>query len=222
MLYSVCVSQHFIALVRRGATTEIAELVKQDPAIAQSRDAQGVSALMWSVYSGQTVVKEFLLSGLETLDVHEAAAVGDTARLNALLTADPSSARALSADGWTALHLAAAFGGPEAVALLLSHGADIHAVSKGPMQNQPLHAAVSLSNHAETIALLIQHGANVNAKQMGGFVPLHQAASAGKAALVETLLAAGADASVRCDRDRTPADYAEDKGHTELAARLRG
>jgi ankyrin repeat protein len=57
---------------------------------------------------------------------------------------------------------------------------------------------------------------------MGGFVPLHQAASAGKSALVETLLSAGADASVRCDRSKTPADYAEDKGHTELAARLRG
>jgi ankyrin repeat protein len=176
--------------------------------------------LLWAVYSGQTVVRDFLLSGLETLDVHEAAAVGDTGRLNALLSADPALANALSSDGWPPLHLAAAFGGPEAVALLLAHGADVHAISPA-MRNQPLHAAVSLSSSPETIALLLDHGADVNAKQMGGYAPLHQAASAGKTAVVETLLAHGADPSSLCDRGKTPADYAEEKGHAEVASRLR-
>jgi ankyrin repeat protein len=215
------VSQHFVSLVRRGVTSEIAEMVKQDPSIAQSRDAQGVSALLWAVYSGQTVVKEFLLSGLETLDIHEAAAVGDAARLNSLLTADPALVHAISSDGWTPLHLAAAFGGPEAVALLLAHGAQVEAVARGAMQNQALHAAIALSASPETVRLLIAHGANVNAKQAGGYVPLHQAASAGKVELVEVLLAAGADASALCDRGKTPANYADDKGHAELGRRLR-
>ena len=214
-------SQHFIALVRRGATTEIAELVKQDPSIAQSRDAQGVSSLLWSVYSSQTLVRDFLLSGLETIDIHEAAAVGDSARLNALLTVNPTLVHAFSSDGWTPLHLAAAFGGPEAVALLLTHAADVHSVSKTAMGNQPLHAALALGQDAQTITLLIQHGANVNAKQMGGYTALHQAASGGKAEAVEALLAAGADTSIRCDRDKTAADYALEKGHTALAERLR-
>lgn len=213
-------SQHFISLVRRGATTEIAEYVKDDPLIARSRDAQGVSALLWAVYSGQTVVRDFLLSGLESIDVHEAAAVGDLARLNALLSAEPSLIGSLSSDGWTPLHLAAAFGGANAVALLLSHGADVHAYSKTAMRNQPLHAALALSNSTDPIALLLKHGANVNARQMGGYTPLHQAASAGKTVAVEMLLAAGADTSLRCDQGKTAADYAEAKGHTELAARL--
>ena len=219
--YHQCVSQHFISLVRRGATTEIAEYVKEEPLIARSRDAQGVSALLWSVYSGQTVIRDFLLSGLESIDVHEAAAVGDLARLNALLSADPALTQSLSSDGWTPLHLAAAFGGPDAVALLLSHGANVHAYSKTAMRNQPLHAALALSSSTEPIALLLQHGAEVNAKQMGGYTPLHQAASAGKTGAVEMLLAAGANVSMRCDQGKLAADYAADKGHTELAARLR-
>jgi ankyrin repeat protein len=106
------------------------------------------------------------------------------------------------------------------VALLLAHGADVHAISPA-MRNQPLHAAVSLSSSPETIALLLDHGADVNAKQMGGYAPLHQAASAGKTAVVETLLAHGADPSSLCDRGKTPADYAEEKGHAEVASRLR-
>ncbi len=215
------VSQHFVSLVRRGATTEIAEYVKEDPLIARSRDAQGVSALLWAVYSGQTVVRDFLLSGLESIDVHEAAAVGDLTRLNALLSADPALIHTFSSDGWTPLHLAAAFGGVDAVALLLSHRADVHTYSKTAMRNQPLHAALALSNSTESIALLLKHGAHVNATQMGGYTPLHQAASAGKTAAAEMLLAAGAEPSLRCDQGKTAADYAEAKGHVELAKRLR-
>ena len=213
-------SHQFIALVRRGATTEIAEQVEHDPSIAQSRDAQGVSALLWAVYSGQTVVRDFLLSGLDTLDVHEAAAVGDVGKLRTLLAADPTLARAISSDGWPPLHLAAAFGNAEAVKLLLEHGADVHAVSPA-MRNQAMHAAVALRNDPETVRLLLAHGADVNALQMGGFTPLHGAASAGKDEVAEVLLAAGADRSRKCDRGKTAGDYAAEKGHRHLAERLR-
>ena len=213
-------SHQFIALVRRGATTEIAEQVEHDPSIAQSRDAQGVSALLWAVYSGQAVVRDFLLSGLETLDIYEASAVGDVPKLQALLAANPTLAQSVSSDGWPPLHLAAAFGGPGAVKVLLEHGADVHQISSA-MRNQPLHAAVALSKDPETIRLLLAHGADVDAVQMGGFTPLHGAASAGNAAVAEALLAGGANVSKRCDRGKTAADYAGEKGHRHLAERLR-
>ncbi len=214
-------SQHFISLVRRGATTEIAELVEHDPSIAKSRDAQGVSALLWAIYSGQTVVRDFLLSGLESLDIHEAAAAGDVPRLEAQLRVDPSLARAVSSDGWPALHLAAAFGGPAAAMVLLEHGADVRQLATSGMRNQALHAACALSNDPETVRLLLNHGADVNAVQMGGFTPLHSAASGGKTALVDVLLAAGANRDQPCDRGKLAADYAEERGHTGIAAQLR-
>ena len=95
-------SKSFLDLVKRGDTQEIADWVKDNSQIAESRDAQGVSALLWAVYTGQTVVRDFLRSGLE-LDLAEAAAVGDAARLRELLGADPAMtkerANGRSADG---------------------------------------------------------------------------------------------------------------------------
>ena len=108
------VSHQFIALVRRGATTEIAEQVEHDPSIAQSRDAQGVSALLWAVYSGQD--RGPRLPALRPRDARHLRGVPRSAtcrklrRLYWQLT-PPLPAQSVSRDGWPALHLAAAFGG---------------------------------------------------------------------------------------------------------------
>ena len=216
-------SKSFLDLVKRGDTQEIADWVKDDPQIAESRDAQGVSALLWAVYTGQTVVRDFLRSGLE-LDLPEAAAVGDHARLHELLDADPASAKeranSRSADGWPLLHLAAAFADCETVRMLLDAGADVGQVSQTPMRNQALHAVLALSKDAETTRLLIERGADVNAVQTAGYRPLHQAAVAGREDLVRMLLDVGADKAARCDRGKTPAEYARERGHDAVGAML--
>jgi ankyrin repeat protein len=217
------VSKSFLDLVKRGNTQEIAEWVKDEPQIAESRDAQGVSALLWAVYSGHTVVRDFLRSGLE-LDLPEAAAVGDAARLRELLGTDPVSAKeranSRSADGWPLLHLAAAFADHETVVTLLDAGADVDQISQTPMRNQALHALLALSKNADVTRLLIERGADVNAVQTAGYRPLHQAAVTGREDLVRTLLEAGADKTARCDRGKTPAEYARERGHEALAALL--
>ena len=216
-------SKSFLDLVKRGDTQEIADWVKDDPQIAESRDAQGVSALLWAVYSGHTVVRDFLCSGLE-LDLAEAAAVGDAARLRELLGANPATAKerasSRSADGWPLLHLAAAFADREAVLTLLDAGAAVDQVSQTPMRNQALHALLALSKDAEITRLLIERGADVNAAQTAGYRPLHQAAVAGREDLVRMLLDAGADKTTRCDRGKTPADYARERGHAAVAELL--
>jgi ankyrin repeat protein len=217
------VSKSFIDLVKRGDTQAIADWVKDDPQIAESRDAQGVSALLWAVYSGQTVVRDFLRSGLE-LDLAEAAATGDVARLRALLRTDPAAvkehANSRSADGWPLLHLAAAFADRETVLTLLDASADVRQVSETPMRNEALHALLALSKDADVLRLLIERGADVNAVQTAGYRPLHQAAVAGREDLVRMLLDAGADKTVRCDRGKTPAEYARERGHAAVAELL--
>lgn len=217
-------SQGFLDLVKRGDTQRIADWVKDEPQIAESRDAQGVSALLLAVYNGQTVVRDFLRSGLE-LDLPEAAAVGDVPRLAELLGDEPTvaaeRANSRSADGWPLLHLAAAFADEATARTLLDAGADVGQVSATPMRNQALHAALALSKDANVVRLLIARGADVNGAQTAGYRPLHQAAVAGREDLVRLLLDAGADKAARCDRGKTAADYARERGHAELGELLR-
>jgi uncharacterized protein len=109
--------------------------------------------------------------------------------------------------------LAAGFGGPEATALLLAHGAHVHRFSHNPMRNQPLHACIALSRDPGTVGLLIAQGADVNMAQAGGYTPLHQAAAAGLVEVITILLEAGAKRDMRCDQGKTPADYARERSH---------
>ncbi len=204
-------------MIRRGQSAELTAEVEAHPELAGARDAQGVSALLWTVYTRQTVMRDVLRVCLPDLDIFEAAALGDLLRLRVLLDADPAALQSFSGDGWTPLHLAAAFAGPDAVRLLLERGADVHAVSRNPQQNQPLHAALALSGDLETIRLLLDAGAAVNATQAGGFTPLHSAASAGRRQAAELLVARGANPAQTDHQGNSSAHYARQRGHAELA-----
>ncbi len=210
-------SQRFLNLIRNGKTAEVATAAEEEPSLVASRDAQGVSAFLWSIYVGQPLIRDFLLAHLPSLDLFEASALGDCGRMQPVLD---QGVHETSADGWTPLHLAAAFGGPEATALLLQHGADVKQVSRNPMRNQPLHACIALGRNPETVRLLLAHGADINAAQAGGYTPLHQAAAAGLEEMTRILLAAGANPAARCDQGKTPADYARERGHDAVLALL--
>ncbi|MBB6143222.1 hypothetical protein HNQ77_001166 [Silvibacterium bohemicum] len=214
-------SQLFLNMIRRGEIAEIAAAVEETPELARSRDAQGVSALLWSVYTRQPLIRDILRARAGELDVHEAAALGECARLHELITADALQARAVSADGWPPLHLSAAFATPQAVEFLLEHGAHVHLISHNAMRNQALHASIAFGSSIESARLLLEAGANINATQAGGYTPLHQAASAGNAAVVALLLEYKADMAACCDQGKTASDYARERGHEDLAAFLR-
>jgi ankyrin repeat protein len=143
--------------------------------------------------------------------------VGDVLRIEDLLAADPATAHSYSGDGWTPLHLAAGFGTPQSVDVLLQHGAQVDAVSRNPQRNQPLHAALALGRNTETVRLLLAHGADPNALQVGGFTPLFSAATANRRDLAEMLIESGAHALHRSDLGKTAADFARERGHAALA-----
>jgi uncharacterized protein len=214
------VSQRFLNLIRSGETAEVAAVAEEDPSLVACRDAQGVSAFLWSIYSRQPLIRDFLLTRLADLDIFEASALGDCGRIERLLQHDAVLVHQTSGDGWTPLHLAAAFGGPRATALLLAHGAQVNQLSCNPMHNQPLHACIALSRDCETARILIAQGADVNRAQAGGYSPLHQAAAAGLEELTEILLQSGADPGKVCDQGKTPVAYARERNHDAVVKQL--
>ncbi len=214
-------SQHFLKLIQSGSVDQVKEALDNDPSLAEYRDAQGVSALLWAVYTGQTAIRDLLSKRRAELgiaaDIFEAAATGNEAELQGILSKDGSAALAVSGDGWTALHLAAAFGTPLSAGALIFRGAKVDAVSQNPQRNQPLHAALALGRNPSTIELLLAHGADPNATQAGGFTPIFSAATANRKDLIELLMAHGANPHVTSDQGKTPADFARERGHEELA-----
>jgi ankyrin repeat protein len=120
-----------------------------DPLVAYDRPGQwgSMSPLRDMAYRGNYAAVNHLLAhrGIE-VDVFLASIMGDTAAVQALVTADPQLAQApTSADHvlgprLTALHLAAQGGHANLAQWLLDHGADVNA--RGYKDFTPLHFAI--------------------------------------------------------------------------------
>jgi ankyrin repeat protein len=140
----------------------------------------------------------------------EAAALGDVERLRG------ADVNARSADGFTLLHLAAFFGGAEAVRVLLAAGAPPDADAVNRFRVRPLHSA-SAARDLEAAQALLAAGADPNLAQQGGYTALHTAAHNGHFELVRLLLEHGADLSLADEEGKIPRDMTSD---AELRALL--
>jgi ankyrin repeat protein len=214
-------AERVFSLIEAGDVAALRALLADDPSAAETRRADGMSALLWARYQDEMEAVSALLDANPRLDVFEAAALGRTDVLRAELDRNPGLAVEFAPDGFTALGLASFFGHREAVELLLSRGARVNDASRNRMRVAPLHSALAGSDSA-IADLLLAAGADVNAVQADGYTPLHEAAQNGDQAMAERLVAAGADAQARLDDGSTPADSARRAGHGPLAEWLHG
>lgn len=212
-------SQEIFQAIHENSRNKVAQLIATDPALARARNEAGVSAVMQARYEFRMEIVELLRNAAGELDVFEAATLGDLARLRALLANDPGLAKAFSNDGFTALHLAAFFGQPGAVEMILQHVPDVNAVSRNPMKVAVINAAAA-SRNAEVVKLVLRAGANPDTQQLMGYTALHSAAANNRIDMVRALRDAGADTSIRTDAGQTAAQMALEKGNTEVAAIL--
>ncbi len=103
------------------------------------------------------------------------------------------------------------------VALLLQHGADVHAATADG--TTALHVA-AYQDDLKVAALLIQRGADVTAANRYGVRPLSLAAATGDAPLIEMLLAAGADANTALPEGETALMTAARAGNAQAVDAL--
>lgn len=85
--------------IEAGDAAAVNGILEADTALASSRDASGVSALMRALYRADKPLVERVQRDVGDLDVFEAAAFGDVDRLTKLLTREPSLVTSYSGDG---------------------------------------------------------------------------------------------------------------------------
>jgi len=197
----------------------VTAILEAEPILAAARGANAVSAVMYAVYRGQAAIVSALTKSHPALDIFEAAATGNAARVTALLRDDPDMIRAWSPDGANALHFACFFRQPSTVEVLVHAGADVNLPAKGFGGVAPLHAAAAGRN-PEAIEMLLRADAKPNVRQEGGYTPLHSAANNGDARSVRLLIDHGADPTLRSDDGQLPADLAAKQGHTGILPML--
>ena len=200
-------SQDFFAAIHDNDHARVGQLLAADPSLAKARNQNGVSAIMQARYEGRHELVALLRDKAGDLDVFEAATLGEVPRLRVLLAGSTDLAKAYSADGFTALHLATFFGQLETAEELLRHGADVNAIATNNMRVAVINSAAA-SGRADLVKLVLRAGADPNARQMMGYTALHAAAARDSVEMVQALLDAGADPTLVNDEGQSPADKA--------------
>ncbi|MCU1244527.1 MAG: hypothetical protein JWN02_437, partial [Acidobacteria bacterium] len=218
----------FLKAVATRDLPGVQAMLERDPALANARRPNGMSATsvaLFSIGKGEKAfhdaatneVLKTIVARSPRYDLFDTAALGTAAQLEAMLTADPAALTQRSPFGWTLLHLAAFSGNTANSELLLRKGAVIEARAESKFRNTPLQAAL-LSGQYATAKILLDHGADPLVRQSKGATPMHEAAFIGRQDLVQLLLDHGAEISSVSDNGQTPLAEAIRAHHDELAA----
>jgi len=146
-------------------------------------------------------------------EIIRAAQAGNAAKIEALLTADPSLVEEMdSGMRATALHWAAIYGRKFAVAVLLRFGADVSAPER--RGGTPMHWAAHFDD-PEVIEWFLEKGAGIDRKNRLGRTPLHVAARRGCTEVIKKLVEKGADIDAVTRNGDTALHIAARNGHQD-------
>lgn len=212
--------QELLAAITEGDVGRGRALLNEAAGPIHVQNEAGVSALVLAVYHGRHPMVEMLAAHWTPLDIVEAAAVGDAARVRELVEGDGGLAGAYSSDGFPVLGLAATFGHAETVRLLLDSGADVNAAATNGTGYNALTGAVS-QRRRDVTKMLLAAGAKADYRYGPGWSPLHEAAMDGDAEVAAALLDHGAELNARNNDGKTPLALAVANQKTQVADLLR-
>jgi ankyrin repeat protein len=197
-----------LAAAKDGDDDRVLALLESDPALATASNMLGSQPIHAAHFGGHRRIVDLLLARGVELDFFLASELGLLDQVRSTLDSDPALSGAFSAAGSTALHRSCYWGQTAVASLLLERGADPNAVTRDNfLQIAPLGCAVATpdvpnpSDHEDVVLdlvnLLLSSGADVNARRRDGLTALHSAAYRGHRRVMETLLAHGADPTIR-------------------------
>ena len=171
-------------------------------------------------YTCVVILSLFFLTASLAADseIIRAAQAGYVAKIESLLAANPELIKSTdSGMGATALQWAAIYGRKQAVAVLLSYGADVDVTEKHG--GTAMHWAAHYED-AEVIDWLLDKGAEINHKNQMGRTPLHVAARRGCLNVIQKLIERGADIQAKTQNGDTALHIAARNGHQDAVELL--
>jgi ankyrin repeat protein len=197
-----------LAAAKDGDYDRVLALLETDPALSTTSNMLGSQPIHAAHFGGHKRVVDLLLARGVDLDFFLASELGLLDQVRSALDSDLALSRAFSAAGSTALHRSCYWGQAAVARLLLDRGADPNAVTRESfLQIAPLGCAVATPDVPnpsdredivlDLVKLLLSSGADVNTRRRDGLTALHSAAYRGHLRVMETLLANGADPTIR-------------------------
>ncbi|KAM9338489.1 ankycorbin [Symphorus nematophorus] len=142
---------------------------------------------------------------------------GEVEKVASLLAKKGASAVKLDSEGKSALHVAAARGQTDCLAVILAHGADLSITDAAGFN--PLHLAAK-NNHIECCKKLIQSKCPIDATDSTGKAALHHAAVSGNIQTVQLLCELKSPINLKDADGLTPLLLAAKHAHTEVCSTL--
>lgn len=142
---------------------------------------------------------------------------GEVEKVASLLAKKGASAVKLDSEGKSALHVAAARGQTDCLAVILAHGADLSITDAAGFN--PLHLAAK-NNHIECCKKLIQSKCPIDATDSSGKAALHHAAASGNIQTIQLLCELKSPINLKDADGLTPLLLAAKHAHAEVCSTL--